>query len=230
MSNLRRKLYDFLVDKSGYLLFLFQELPGVGIWVGVMSLPFILYLVIFFASLPTSLINAVTVFITINTFYLERIWLLSGAVLFTYATYYLSKRKKEGLITTGPYKYIRHPQYFGILLMTIGLGSWSYVVYATTFGVTFWQTYFGWFFDPIKVWYIEFALYILIALIEEVHLSNKFGEAYKNYQKSTPFLIPVAFLCKNKFADLAAAIIVFITLFHLTVSLSLFLFLVQCMK
>ena len=111
--------------------------------------------------------------------------------------------------------------------MTIGLGSWSYVVYATTLGVTFWQIYFGWFFNPIKVWYIEFALYILIALIEEIHLSKKFGMAYKNYQKTTPFLVPLAFLCKNKFIDFAVAIVIFIILFHLTVSISLFLFLLH---
>lgn len=39
---------------------------------------------------------------------------------------YLRIHGKDGLVKTGPYRYVRHPQYFGILLMTIGLTGWSY--------------------------------------------------------------------------------------------------------
>jgi len=42
----------------------------------------------------------------------------------------------------------------------------------------------------VFVWFIEFFAYILLAHIEEIDLSRKFGEDFATYKKQVPFFIP----------------------------------------
>lgn len=79
--------------------------------------------------------------------------------------------KKLTFVTPGPYKHIRHPLYLGWLL-------------------AFWAT------PVMTVAHLVFAItttaYILFAIqLEERDLMDIHGEAYKNYRRQVPMLIPV---------------------------------------
>jgi len=84
-------------------------------------------------------------------------------------------RKDEGtgtLITDGVYTYIRHPQYTGFLLITLGL-------------LVHWATL------PLLVmWPILLLQYYRLAKKEEREMQKEFGDKYKEYRKRVPMFIP----------------------------------------
>jgi protein-S-isoprenylcysteine O-methyltransferase Ste14 len=81
------------------------------------------------------------------------------------------KRDHE-LITTGPYRWVRHPIYSGILLALLGtalaLGEWRGLFAIVLAGAAFWRK-LG---------------------IEEAVMRRQFGEAYATYTERVPALIP----------------------------------------
>jgi protein-S-isoprenylcysteine O-methyltransferase Ste14 len=80
--------------------------------------------------------------------------------------------KEHQLITTGPYHYVRHPMYSGILISSLG-----FCIMAMS-----WLFTLGW---------GLFALsYITRIPHEEVMLYKKFGDAYYNYKRSVWMLAP----------------------------------------
>jgi len=83
----------------------------------------------------------------------------------------MTKRGGTELITVGPYTYIRHPIYFGILLSIIGIGLIN---------------------SPY--WYIVLivvaAFFIYSATAEEEAMLKKFPKAYRDYIEKTKLLIP----------------------------------------
>ena len=81
--------------------------------------------------------------------------------------------KKQALVTKGPYKTMRHPQYIFQLLSDIGAGIalMSYLVV------------------PV-VLLVQLPLFIMRAALEEKLLIKRFGDEYKNYKKRTGFIIP----------------------------------------
>ena len=98
-----------------------------------------------------------------------------------------SLRRKEELITTGPYKYIRHPQYFGIIIATFGLTLGS--LYAPAIRYLFLPIY-----SPhryiLSLWVFMTLIYIFLARIEEKLLKRSYGEDFLRYKLSVPFLFP----------------------------------------
>ncbi len=80
--------------------------------------------------------------------------------------------KAEGLVTDGIYKFIRHPQYTGIFLFTLGwLIHWPSII-------------------TLILWPILTAAYIWLALQEEKELTAIYGEAYLEYASKTKRFIP----------------------------------------
>ena len=82
-------------------------------------------------------------------------------------------RAKDTLATRGIYKYLRHPQYLGILLVT---GGW----------LVHWPTLPGLVMFPILV-----VLYYRLSRREDAYLASMFGEAYSTYAQKTPMLFPI---------------------------------------
>ena len=84
-------------------------------------------------------------------------------------------RNDEGtgtLVTNGIYTYIRHPQYAGFLLITLGL-------------LVHWATI------PLLVmWPILVLQYYRLAKREERGLEKEFGDKYKEYRKKVPMFLP----------------------------------------
>ena len=79
----------------------------------------------------------------------------------------------EELITYNLYRYIRHPQYLGILIWTLGAA----IVTIRIFSIFSWLTLV--------------YTYILLAEYEENVLEQKLGDAYIRYRDKTFFLLPI---------------------------------------
>lgn len=82
-------------------------------------------------------------------------------------------RAKDRLATQGVYRYLRHPQYLGILLITAG---W----------LVHWPTIPG-----LVMWPILVFLYYRLSVQEERALAAKFGEEFRAYAERTPRLLPL---------------------------------------
>ena len=80
--------------------------------------------------------------------------------------------RAEGLVTTGIYRYMRHPQYTGILLFALG---WI-LHYPTLVTLLLW---------PVLV-----VAYVWLARQEEKQALEDFGEAYEQYARATKRFIP----------------------------------------
>ena len=82
-------------------------------------------------------------------------------------------RQKNQLITTGLYRFVRHPQYTGLFLGLFGEG------------IVHWPTLFSVVIFPIIV-----LAYFLLARSEERKVLEQFGDEYRAYQASVPMFIP----------------------------------------
>ena len=80
--------------------------------------------------------------------------------------------KEHKLITKGPFRFIRHPQYISQIFMDLGGGiaTLSYVVIILTL--------------------IEIPFVIMRALLEEKLLNKNFKESFSDYKKRSGFMIP----------------------------------------
>ena len=82
-------------------------------------------------------------------------------------------RQNNKLITTGLYRYVRHPQYTGLFIGLFGEG------------VVHWPTLFSVGLFPVIV-----LAYYLLARSEEKRVLEQFGDEYRLYQKQVPMFIP----------------------------------------
>ncbi|MFQ6115110.1 MAG: methyltransferase family protein [bacterium] len=83
--------------------------------------------------------------------------------------------KAEELVTTGLYRFIRHPQYTGIFLFTFGwILHWPSVI-------------------TLVLWPILVAAYVWLARHEEKAVIEEFGDAYRQYARRTPRFFPKIF-------------------------------------
>jgi protein-S-isoprenylcysteine O-methyltransferase Ste14 len=86
---------------------------------------------------------------------------------------YWSKDDGEGsLVSTGLYRYIRHPQYAGFLLLSLGaLFEWATI--------------------PLLIlWPVLAVLYYRLARKEESELEARFGDEWRHYAARTGFFLP----------------------------------------
>lgn len=110
--------------------------------------------------------------------YLNIILSLTGITMIANGWYniyhkYWSKEPGKGkVVNTGIYRYIRHPQYTGFMMITFGM----ILEWATLPMLIMW---------PFIVW-----LYVRLAKREEKDMISEFGEEYINYMKKTKRFIP----------------------------------------
>ena len=79
---------------AGYLVPFVQSLPPLGIWTGLMTLPFASYLIMIFANLPLNLPKALSDFF-VPFLILEKVFIIIGFLIFVSATAYLIIKRKE---------------------------------------------------------------------------------------------------------------------------------------
>lgn len=101
------------------------------------------------------------------------IFILGGLFLLTSSWKALyTAQQNHALATTGPYAYVRHPQYDAFILVMIGfLIQWPTILTLIMF--------------PILVW-----MYKRLARREEQEVLAEFGEEYSSYMAKIPGFIP----------------------------------------
>jgi protein-S-isoprenylcysteine O-methyltransferase Ste14 len=93
---------------------------------------------------------------------------------------YWSKEVGQGeLVTDGIYRFIRHPQYTGFMLITLGM-------------LLDWATL-----PMLIMWPIMAVLYYRLARREEREMEAEFGEAYRRYLRETSMFVPMPRLEKR---------------------------------
>lgn len=86
----------------------------------------------------------------------------------------MTQKDDPELVTTGPYRLVRHPIYSGILVAGIGSAvalSWAWLAVVALMGIYF----------------------IYSATVEERFLTEKFPDSYPAYRHSTKMLVPFIF-------------------------------------
>ncbi len=86
----------------------------------------------------------------------------------------MTQKDEPELVTSGPYRLVRHPIYSGILAAGIGTAialSWLWLVAVALAGVYF----------------------IYSAVVEERYLTGRFPDDYPAYKRSTRMLVPFVF-------------------------------------
>jgi protein-S-isoprenylcysteine O-methyltransferase Ste14 len=81
-------------------------------------------------------------------------------------------QQRHNLATTGPYAYVRHPQYAAFMLIMFGF-------------LLMWPTLLTLAMFPVLVW-----MYARLARSEETEALAGFGEAYERYKRATPAFFP----------------------------------------
>lgn len=104
--------------------------------------------------------------------------LISNAIIFlgVYIIYkgwrLIHEAKGERLVSEGIYSYIRHPQYDGIFLVTVGfLIQWPTLI-------------------TLIMWPILMVAYYRLAKREERDLEHQFGQRFVEYRRRVPAFIP----------------------------------------
>lgn len=87
--------------------------------------------------------------------------------------YWSLQSGKGRLVITGIYRFMRHPQYTGLLLVTFGL-----IVHWTTIPL-------------LILWPVLVVLYYRLARWEERSMEEEFGEEYLEYKRKVPMFLPI---------------------------------------
>lgn len=89
-----------------------------------------------------------------------------------YKKYWSKDKGKGSLVTSGVYRFIRHPQYTGLMLLSLGMIiEWATLPMILMF--------------PIMVY-----MYVRLAKKEERDMLTEFGAEYEEYMKKTKRFIP----------------------------------------
>ncbi|MDO9508713.1 MAG: isoprenylcysteine carboxylmethyltransferase family protein [Thermovirgaceae bacterium] len=104
---------------------------------------------------------------------IANISILAGMLLVFLAWMVLhAAQKKQSLATTGPYAWVRHPQYTGFLVIMTGF-------------LLMWPTLLTLAMFPVLT-----VIYIRLARQEEAMVRKEFGDLYDQYAQITPAFIP----------------------------------------
>jgi len=76
------------------------------------------------------------------------------------------------LVTGGIYRYVRHPQYLGLIVLTVGLLiQWPTII-------------------TLLMWPVLVTMYYRLAKREEKEAMEAFGERYEEYRRQVPMFLP----------------------------------------
>ena len=141
---------------------------GVGLW-----LPLIVD-VLGFTLFPIDVVEGLVALSVMLIGLGLRIW--AAVTLGGYYTRTLMTTKGHNVITTGPYAWVRHPAYLGVILLWSGFGALSSsLVIVFLFPVIF------------------VIAYLYRISVEERMLVKELGDDYVQYQRRTRKLIPAVY-------------------------------------
>jgi protein-S-isoprenylcysteine O-methyltransferase Ste14 len=96
-----------------------------------------------------------------------------GLSIFLLSIIQFFAKRGKGLVTSGLYSKVRHPQYLGIMTASFGFTVVS-------------ERPMSWI-----AWLTLAFMYVLLALREEEILKKKYGLEIKTYRQQVPFLLPL---------------------------------------
>jgi len=194
-----------------FLLFTLQNIVYGGYAIGIMTIPLFVYLIGLWTSTP-NLEREITVLLLLKEFMVGRLIALVGFTIFLIAIIQLLTGyiRHTGLVTTGFYSVVRHPQYTGVTIIALGL----------TFMVLTLQ---GYILMPILMWFVQVLGYVALASYEEYRLRRKYGEKYREYRLKVPFMFPLK--CPSRIPE-----IIFTVLLSLGITLILIVFPYQIIR
>jgi protein-S-isoprenylcysteine O-methyltransferase Ste14 len=179
----REKISHLLETVFAILLFSTQTILNAGISISVMSIPLLPYLYyVLIGQTPLSALEwEIQVMLFSKMFWVGRIIALIGVavLLFSAAQLLRSRQRGVGIMKTGMYSVVRHPQFTGIIIVTIGL---TVMVLTNNLNSQF---------QLACLWLMQVLGYIGIARYEEWRLTKKFGDDYRGYKQIVPFLFPI---------------------------------------
>ena len=149
------------------------------------GIPFSMYLIslIIGKNLPNGILWGHTLFDSIGYtgMYINIFLSLTGILIIAngwyniYHQYWKKINSNQALVKNGIYKYIRHPQYLGLFLISTGM-------------LLEWITLPLLFIYPIII-----RMYYKLAKHEEKDMIEQLGEEYIEYSKNTKMFIPMIF-------------------------------------
>ncbi|MFX1321387.1 MAG: methyltransferase family protein [Promethearchaeota archaeon] len=194
IEKIKSTIKNSLITISSLLIPVFQYIPCASIWFGIMSIPLITYLG-YFLSNPEIAMQDFDFFLSYG--FPWSVMALFGALFFIYSIIYQLFHRKE-LIRKGPYKYVRHPQYLGIIIMTLGLTMIS----LNTSPIFPFDNEFSYGNSLLVfIWFMEVIAYIILAKIEDFSLRRKYGKSYIEYENSVGFIIPILTIRQFKISE-----------------------------
>ncbi|MCD1294407.1 isoprenylcysteine carboxylmethyltransferase family protein [Methanocella sp. CWC-04] len=165
-----------IIPSSAYLAFI------VAFAVEMYGLPFSMYMIswLFGFILPVGVFWGHTLVLYIGDLgmYAGILLTLIGIFMIVFGwkdvyMHYWSKKKGEGsLVKEGIYAYVRHPQYTGLLLISLGmLVQWATI-------------------PLLFMWPVLAILYYRLAKKEELSMEEEFGQDYTDYKNKTYMFLP----------------------------------------
>ena len=180
-NKLRNKISSISTSVTSVLILFFQYVPCTAIWFGIMSVPLVTYLALFFQN-PGILLYDIRFLVGTYGFYI----IMIGLILYIYSLIYQISHRSQ-LIKRGPYKVVRHPQYLAFITMTLGMTA---VAFQTSPIFEFTVSYENRFSILFFIWIGEVLAYILLGKIEEIALKSKYGDEFLEYRNRVDFIIP----------------------------------------
>ena len=186
-NKIKNKITSVATSLSSILIPIFQYVPCTAIWFGIMSVPLITYLAFFFQN-PGILVSDFAFLFNSYEIYI----IILGFLLYIASLIYQLTHRKQ-LIRTGPYRYLRHPQYIALIIMTFGM---TLMVFKTSPIVNFDLSIDVYIF-MFLIWTGEVLAYIILAKIEEYALKAKHGDEFLDYANNVSFMFPFLKLKRN---------------------------------
>jgi protein-S-isoprenylcysteine O-methyltransferase Ste14 len=102
-------------------------------------------------------------------------------------TFEVTIKREHTLITSGPYAYVRHPSYTGVVLMLVGVATTCFASGSYTYECQIMLTPVRWL---IRLWFV-IATFATVSLwrrgrIEDDSLRQVFGETWNRYSQAVP--------------------------------------------
>ena len=195
-SILSSRVFVFLIGIPSLAWVYAPIVAGIFFWMALWMVPAVSSSWIFFSMFGSYswlnrwlvlkyVSNKIGVYILLG---FEIMLVIIGSILFLWGIIYIAKVKinKEGLAIGGPYKYIRHPQHLGFIL--IGLSFSLYIPGTEDSGIRI---------GEILSWSLFSLFLILWCDFEDWKLAKEFGENFKVYYSTTNAFFPKVFQ-KNK--------------------------------
>jgi len=179
--NIKEAVQSIIFSTTSIFIPILQYVPCASIWYGIMSIPLISYLIIFF-QYPGMLQQDLRFFLGYEGTIIAYLGL---GLYLACLIFHLSHRKQ--LMTTGPYKIVRHPQYLAFIIMTLGL---TLISFQTSPVIGFDLANLDPFLFIFYIWLGEVLAYIVLGKIEDLALKAKYRDEFIEYKYKVPFIIP----------------------------------------